>query len=217
MKEDMLYDTNLFQIRDMVVDRMKEIILNNRTMSEGGNVFFGDSLIEYYDLHRWFPDMPMINSGLAGITVSMLKHFIDEGVLKFRPKRVFLMAGTNDLGDTVQSSPRDIALNMKEIIDIIHENLPETKIYLLSSLPCVESMQSYQVTHHGIRTNGMLKLLFEEEKKQIHTPVIFINLYDLFMDGERVKEELFLDGLHVNEQGYAAMTNEIRRVLKEDI
>ena len=46
----------------------------------------------------------------------MLLNFIDEGVIKYQPKQVVIMIGTNDLGDTVMESPRDIALNVKEIV-----------------------------------------------------------------------------------------------------
>ena len=65
----------------------------------------------------------------------MLLHFVDEGVLKYEPEQVFLMIGTNDLGNTLMLSPRDIALNVKELIEIIHYNLPHCKIHLLSCIP----------------------------------------------------------------------------------
>ena len=45
------------------------------------------------------------------------------------------MIGTNDLGNTLMLSPRDIALNVKELIEIIHYNLPHCKIHLLSCIP----------------------------------------------------------------------------------
>lgn len=44
----------------------------------------------------------------------MLLHFVDEGVIKYQPKNVFIMIGTNDLGNTTMTSPREIALNVKK-------------------------------------------------------------------------------------------------------
>ena len=43
----------------------------------------------------------------------MLLHFIDEGVLKFKPKQLVYMIGTNDLGKTVMQSPKDITIMLK--------------------------------------------------------------------------------------------------------
>mgnify|MGYP003299348602 CR=1 FL=1 len=86
-------------------------------------VFFGDSIIEYFDLQTHLKSTcSMYNCGIAGASTSILKNYIDEAVLKYRPQQVFIMAGTNDLGNTEMASPRDIAMNMKEILRA--ESLP---------------------------------------------------------------------------------------------
>ena len=114
MKENMKYDTNYYQIRELILNRMLEIVRSHRYAEPGGTVFFGDSLTELCDLDKYYPEIKnKINSGICGITSDMLLHFIDEGVLKFYPSQVVIMVGTNDLGDTIGASPRDIALNIK--------------------------------------------------------------------------------------------------------
>ena len=66
------------------------------------------------DLDRFFPELERkYNCGIAGITSGMLLYFIDESVIKFQPKQLVYMIGTNDLGKTVMLSPRDIAVNIK--------------------------------------------------------------------------------------------------------
>ena len=42
MRENMTFLTNYYQIREMTIDRMKEIIDQNKKAKEGGTVFFGD-------------------------------------------------------------------------------------------------------------------------------------------------------------------------------
>ncbi|WP_246287466.1 hypothetical protein [Lacticaseibacillus absianus] len=102
----MLYDTNRFQLRGDFVARMAEVIAANQTARPGGVVFIGDSLTQFMDLKKFFPEYPSAyNCGLAGTTSDMLLHFIDQGVLKCRPSTVFLMVGTNDLGNTTMASP----------------------------------------------------------------------------------------------------------------
>ena len=57
----------------------------------------------------------------------MLLHFVDEGVIKYHPNHVFILIGTNDLGNTEMKSPREIALNVKEMCEIIHYNIKDCK------------------------------------------------------------------------------------------
>src|SRR5699024_2927587 len=121
MKESMHYLTNYYQLREFVLIRMLEIIKQRYYAKENGVVFFGDSITQYCDLDRYYPEiLNKYNCGLAGISSKILLNFIDEGVIKFKPNKVVIMIGTNDLGDTVMESPRDIALNVKEMVELIH-------------------------------------------------------------------------------------------------
>lgn len=219
MKENMMYDTDLYQLRDFVLYRMLEIIQNQKSSQPGGIVFFGDSITEYCDLKKWFPDIQnSYNCGVAGITSDMLLHFLDEGVIKYQPNQVVIMVGTNDLGNTVMASPRSIALNVKEMIEIISENLPRCQIYLVSCLPCLEKIHGYKATKQGLRSNDILKMIFKEYKNMIHhKQVQFINAYPALCNkkGEPI-ESYYKDGLHLNEMGYSVYTNELQRQIKEN-
>ena len=116
MRENMKYDTNKYQLRESVLKRMLQIISHQKYKERNGTVFYGDSITEYFDLERFMPAIDhKYNCGIGGITSNMLLHFVDEGVLKYEPEQVFLMIGTNDLGNTLMLSPRDIALNVKEL------------------------------------------------------------------------------------------------------
>ena len=50
MRENMTFLTNYYQIREMTIDRMKEIIDQNKNAKEGGTVFFGDSITQFMDI-----------------------------------------------------------------------------------------------------------------------------------------------------------------------
>ena len=179
MRENMKYDTNKYQLRESVLKRMLQIISHQKYKGPAGTVFYGDSITEYFDLERFMPAIDhKYNCGIGGITSNMLLHFVDEGVLKYEPEQVFLMIGTNDLGNTLMLSPRDIALNVKELIEIIHYNLPHCKIHLLSCIPCIEDQHGYKSTKQGMRSNDILKMIFKEYKRMIpYEYVHFINVY----------------------------------------
>lgn len=216
MKEGMKFLTNQYQLREYVVNRMITIIQNNSIAQPGGTVFFGDSITELCDIDTWYPEIEnKYNSGIAGITADMLLHFLDEGVIKYRPSQVVIMVGTNDLGDTLMRSPRDIALAIKEMVEIIHYNCLDANIYLVSPIPCLEDMHGYKALKKGIRSNDVLKMIYKELKNSIpYEYVTFIHAYPSLCNkkGEPIRE-YFDDGLHINDKGYQVFTNKIKEII----
>lgn len=216
MRENMKFLTNYYQIREMTIDRMKQIMIDNQSSQPGGTVFLGDSITEFMDIDRFFPEIDKkYNCGIGGITSTMLLNFIDEGVLKFRPSRLIYMIGTNDLGKTVMQSPKDIAINVKELVETVHYNLPECQIYVVSPLPCIETIHGYKATPGILRSNDLLKMVFKEMKKTIpYEFVTFINAYLALCNkkGEPI-EELYVDGLHINDEGYKRYTDCLKEVI----
>lgn len=215
MKEAMIYDTNIYQLRDYVLTRMLEIISNQRHHQKGGIVFYGDSITQMFDVNKYMLDLGHVyNCGIAGITSSVLLNFIDEGVIKYEPSQVVIMVGTNDLGNTVMASPRDIALNIKEMVELIHYNLPHCKIHVVSPIPCLEKLHGYKATP-GIRSNDMLKMIYKECQQMIRYDYVdFINVYPLLCNkkGQPI-EEYYIDGLHINDKAYQIYA----KVLKESL
>jgi len=216
MRENMKYLTNYYQIREMTIDRMKQIMQENQNCQTGKTVFLGDSITEFMDLEKFFPEIDVkYNCGIAGITSTLLLNFIDEGVLKFQPSRLIYMIGTNDLGKTVMQSPKDIAINVKELVEIVHYNLPDCQIYVVSPLPCIERLHDYKSTPGVLRSNDLLKMIFKEMKKTIpYEFVSFVNAYPSLCNkkGNPI-EELYEDGLHINEDGYKRYTDCIKKAI----
>lgn len=218
MKENMLYDTNRYQLRSFVLQRMQKIIQQQKKAQPNQTVFFGDSIVQYFDLAKFLPSLgTCYNCGIAGITSDMLLHFVDEAVIKYQPRQVFLMIGTNDLGDTIMASPRQIALQVKELIEIILGNLPEAKIYLLSCLPCLEALHGYQAQHKGLRSNDSLQMIFDEEQKLIHHPQVqFIQLFTDQNQKVYLSTADYTDGLHLTESGYQKVSARLLAQLTND-
>lgn len=105
-------------------------------------------------------------------------------------------------------SPKDIAINVKELVETVHYNLPECEIYVVSPLPCLP-MHDYKHTPGVLRSNDLLKMVYKEFKKTIpYEYVTFINAYPILCNkkGEPV-EVYYEDGLHINHEGYLRYTN----------
>lgn len=214
MRENMIYDTNQYQLRIDVIERMNEII---KAQCKTKTLFFGDSITYFMDVNKYFGEYST-NCGIQGITSDMLKHFVDEGVIKYEPQEIFIMIGTNDLGNTTMTSPRNIALNVKEIVEIIHENLPYSVIYCISCIPCLEQIHGYKSKKSGLRSNDTLKMIFEEYQRMIRYDYVhFLDVFDSMLDKNGQPIDLYyIDGLHLTELGYENYANAIRTKLKEE-
>lgn len=51
MREQMIYNPGIYQLREDALKRMLDIIYNQKTAQPGQTVFFGDSIIEFYDMN----------------------------------------------------------------------------------------------------------------------------------------------------------------------
>ncbi|OOM13774.1 GDSL-like lipase/acylhydrolase [Clostridium saccharobutylicum] len=213
----MIYNPNYFQLRDYQIDTIAKIIRKNRDAKVNGVVFFGDSITEWYDIEKYYSNIKeKYNSGIAGSTSESLIWICDEAVIKYKPRVMVCLVGTNDLGNTNLRSPREIALNVKKIIDLVKGNLPNIKIVLVSTLPCNEKLQG-EAAGKLMRTNKNIKMInseYQEILKDINN-VAFVNVFEQFLNKEtnNIKDEFSGDGLHLTEEGYDLLTKFVKPVV----
>lgn len=67
MREQMIYNPGIYQLREDALKRMLDIIYNQKTAQSGQTVFFGDSIIEFYDMNQYFPEKTIIIVVLQGL------------------------------------------------------------------------------------------------------------------------------------------------------
>lgn len=208
MREQMTYNPRFFQLREQQLERMLAIVRQTRDARPGGVVFFGDSLTEIYPIERCYPELALkYNCGIAGSVSEELLWMADEGVIKYRPRLVVLMVGTNDLGNTVMASPREIALHVRDLVDLIRGNCPDAKVFLWSPLPCIEEINGYR-QGSGIRSNDLLRMIFAQERELIRDDAVaFVDAFPAFIDEQgRTRAEFYRDGLHLNDEGFDRLT-----------
>ena len=116
-------------------DACKVLETNNESI-----VFIGNRIT---DMHCW-PEafvtsngdyLPIINRGNSG-TYSTEQSNNLESYLKGKPKKVFMMIGTNDIATSggLNFSPEQVLSYVKSIVARIHARSPQTKVYLYSIL-----------------------------------------------------------------------------------
>lgn len=219
MKENMIFNDDQYQLREFQVDRMKEVIVNNRISKENGVVFYGDSIVQGYDINKYIPEInDKYNCGIGGFTSETLLWICDEAVIKYKPSLVYISVGTNDLGNTNMRSPREIALNIEKLIRLVRGNLKEVKIMIASTTPCDEKKQGPKAGK-CLRTNFNISIVNKEIQNicNRYENVEFIDIYSTLLDkiSGNIKEIYTTDGLHLTEKGYEKITDIIKpRILQ---
>lgn len=87
-------------------------------------VFLGDSLTDGYDVESYYSEFVVSNRGIGGDTTVGLEQRLAVSVYDLKPKVIVMLIGANNM-DTMLS-------NYERILTGFQENLPNTKVVLLS-------------------------------------------------------------------------------------
>lgn len=174
---------------------------------EGGIVFTGSSSIRLWNNYEEdFPQIQIINTGFGGSQMSDLLQYLDELVLNYKPGKIFVYEGDNDVnsGKTTET----VIKEFKELIDKIRSDNPDTELYIIGVKP---SPSRWKLKADYKRLNEAFQAL-SLKVQNVH----FINMWEPMLDAQGNPDpSLFMgDLLHLNEQGYTVWTNQIRPYLK---
>ena len=131
----LLYGEALFSSKNTQLKKAEEYAaIANQTKKEGV-VFVGDSIMELYNLPKYFKDKDYINRGISGNKSEDVLNRLQTNVIDLKPKTVLVHVGTNDIGHAI---PVETYLsNMDKIIEMLQTNLPDCNIIVNSIFPTV--------------------------------------------------------------------------------
>lgn len=194
-----------------------KIKIVEKTVIDDNYLFLGDSITDFYDLEKFYPDMPVVNSGISGHTTQDILNDMENRVYKYNPSKVFIVIGINDLAREVKVD--EIVDNIKKIVNNIQENRPYCEIYLESVYPI--NRTDDDKIDKGVVTDKrknedvreINKKLKEFSKKE---QITYIDMYAILKDDDdNLKIEYTTEGLHISEEGYEVITEEIKKYLKK--
>ncbi len=164
-------------------------------------VFLGDSITELYPTKELFAELPVVNSGYGGYTTDNILDKMDEAVYRYNPTKVFLLIGTNDIGN--EGKDVDYVFdNIKKIVSEINKNRPKAKVYVESIYPVGDSAENNEDRNKTINNiNNKLK----EYYLNSDTTYIDIGSY-LYDNNSKLKDEYTRDGIHLTDKAYLAIT-----------
>ena len=204
--------------KEMKVERFREL---NKNVIHGKIVFTGSSLMEMFPINKLLEEhndpTVIYNRGIGGFISAELLDVIDVCVLQLEPSRVFINIGTNDLSDS-RIPVQHLMDNYDKIITAIENHIPKVEIYLMAYYPVnYEAAAENMKECLKIRNNEKIAAANKEvEKLAAKHGQKYIDINKNLKDSQgRLKAEFTIEGLHINEDGYRAIYDDIMNYVKE--
>jgi lysophospholipase L1-like esterase len=193
-----------------IAKKLEAFCALNKIAQKEGVVFAGDSITEGYPLFELFPRIfPLYNRGIGGITAVELLENINIHILDLKPKKLFLLIGTNDLGKG--ASVEDTAEAINKICVKVINTYPETKINLISVYPVDNSREAGRtIQGPPTRTNDAIRRLNQILQKDSVGIVgcEYVDIHSLLVNKDgNILEACSTDGIHLSIDGYQVVTN----------
>ena len=137
--------------------------------------------------------LTVIPRGFGGSVMNDVLYHLDAVALKYQPRAILIYEGDNDTAYGL--SEEHIVGAFKQIVAKVHEELPETRIYVMAVKPSTlrvdvwESAQRVSAAYKEVAKNNPLVYYIDSA-----TPF-------LKADGSVMTDIFIEDGLHLNDMG----------------
>ena len=157
----------------------------------GRVVFLGDSITEGGQWDEWFPDLPTLNRGIGGDSVSGVLDRLDTALCE--PRAVSLLVGTNDLSGLGRSHRvEDIADQMDALLAGIRRAAPAAPLLVNGVMPRSKSL-----------ADDIEQLNRRYEELATKHGAVYIDLWPGLVGPDRaLRKDATSDGTHLNGTGY---------------
>ena len=198
------------QEQNLFTQEVQQLIAKDDVTSHDNlYLFTGSSSIRFWpNLSEVYEGYNVLNRGFGGSTFTDLIHFKEELIFAYRPAKVFIYEGDNDIfkGESVTS----ILEKAKSLAREIKERLPEAIVFFISPKPSLsrwELREQYKELNYSLQAWAS----FEDN-------VRFIDVWTPMCDEQgQVFDDVFVsDGLHMNAKGYEIWTRIVRPFVKEE-
>jgi lysophospholipase L1-like esterase len=171
--------------------------------AENRVVFMGDSITDFWRKRaKFFAGKPYINRGIGGQTTPQMLIRFRPDVIALKPKLVVILAGTNDIaGNTGPATLEDIENNLMSMADLARTS--GIRVILSSVMPVCDYHRP-QTTKRPPETIIALNTWMKDYAAK--NGFIYLDYYNAMLDDKQMlKKEWTADGLHPNDEGYAAI------------
>ena len=193
-----------FNVSQKYLDKLKVLVQKHQGKT-CDILFAGDSWIEYWTSEDLIEGKPAfyeevssyginaLNVGIGGTTFADWEYFIQDLIVPYNPKKIFISLGGNDLtqGQTVD----EVLTHFQNFASKVHTVLPNVKIYV-SALCHTPACVAFKDLENAVNVG------FYEFVKN-HDYVIILPLDKAFKTcGIPIGDLVVGDKIHLNRKGY---------------
>ena len=202
--------TGISQTENAFANEVKAITTKYDTIWDSKKetiVFTGSSSVRLWNkLEQEFPNHQIVNSGFGGSQASDLLFFIDDLILSYNPKKVFIYEGDNDLW--AKKRPVHVLDTTEEIIRRIKAHNPATQVILIAAKP---SISRWKIRRKYKKLNRKMERFTKKDPN-----LFFVDVWNPMLTKRKLKTDIFIeDGLHMNQKGYDIWYNAMKDLVTQ--
>lgn len=174
---------------------------------EGMILFIGSSSFRLWKtVNDDFHNTRILNRAFGGATLEDVIRYQDDVVLKYKPKKIFLYCGENDIASSEKVTPAIVFERFKTLYETMRTTFPDTPIVYVSIKP---SILRWSMKDRMMATNVLISSYLKDKPN-----AAFVNIWDkMLYNGKPMKDIFIEDNLHMNQKGYAIWTKEMEALV----
>ena len=175
-------------------------------------VFMGDSITEgwFSTDPKFFTDNNFVGRGISGQTTSQMLLRFREDVINLHPKKVVILAGTNDIAENNGPISLDKVFgNIVSMVELAKAN--KIKVILCSVLPAYDFpwRHGLEPANKVLELNKMIKDYAQKNQ------IAYVNYHSFLKDEKNgLPVNLADDGIHPNKDCYTKMEEILMKSMK---
>ncbi len=192
-------------------------------------VFYGDSRAYQWKYQEKDNDFQFINRGINGQTSTQVLWRFDAHIAQLKPKVIVLQMGINDLVilSTPSKTRKDIVQNCKNNIAQIIEraNSIDSDIIITTIFPLGKGQIPFELRPFWSSVNEMersinevnqyIRSLRDDTTSAYSDRVFVLDAYSLLHREDQDKLKYYQDLLHINQEGYKLLNQELKSILND--
>lgn len=164
---------------------------------DGMLLFIGSSSFRLWkDVKSDFNNSNILNRAFGGATLLDLIYFQNDVVLNYKPKKIFIYCGENDVASSEKVTPKMVFKRYRTFYKTLRKQFPDTPIIFVSLKPAISR---WHMKDRMIATNKLINRFMSNQNN-----AVFVDVWDAMLENGEPQRDIFKeDNLHMNSKGYA--------------
>ena len=191
------------------IERYRQL---NQYVKKGQILFAGSSLAEQFPIHEFVSELPtstlIYNRGVSGEVMHGFRQNLQVLVYDLEPSKLFINIGTNDMNMPNFQEEAHL-VGYEALLKEIQEQLPETKIYLLSYYPVNPNKESFipkEQVAQMLKTRNNQAIVHINQQLELlasRLDITYIDVHHCLLDScGQLEESLTIEGMHLWPEAY---------------